>query len=88
MPRYFINLRTGSHVASSTEVKREDLTKLRLELAKFVGEVLKDHAEQIWSDELWQIEATDESGLILLMMHVSASGTPATRLVPAAPAGV
>ena len=51
MPRYNIEVRTESHVATSVPIETADLTALRIELAKFVGELLKDHAMQIWVDE-------------------------------------
>ena len=79
MPSYNIELRSISHVATTLEVERDDLTALRVEVASFVGELLKDHAQQIWSDEDWQVEATDENGLILFTMNVFASDTSATK---------
>ncbi|HMJ07289.1 MAG TPA: hypothetical protein VK474_13600 [Chthoniobacterales bacterium] len=80
MPRYNIELRTISHVATTLEVDRDDLTELRVEVARFVGELLKDHAAQIWTDEDWQVEATDQTGLILFTMNVFASDTAATMM--------
>lgn len=79
MPRYNIEVRTASHVATSVPIEAADLTALRIELAKLVGELLKDHAMQIWVDEDWRVDVTDESGLILFVMEVSASNTAATR---------
>jgi hypothetical protein len=76
--RYSINIRTESHIADSLVVEKDDVTALRLELARFVGELLKDHAELIWVDEDWQIDVTDQAGLILYVMHISAAQTPAT----------
>jgi hypothetical protein len=78
MAMYYINIRTDSHVASRTEYEADDLTKLRIELARFVGEVLKDHAELLWQDETWQVDVTDASGLILYVIRLDASETPAT----------
>jgi len=80
VPRYNIELRTISHVATTLEVDRDDLTELRVEVARFVGELLKDHAAQIWTDEDWQVEATDQTGLILFTMNVFASDTAATMM--------
>ena len=77
MARYNIEVRTESHVADTTTVELEDLTKLRLEVARFVGELLRDHASQIWLDQDWRVDVTDESGLILFTMHVSAQDVPA-----------
>ena len=78
MSRYNIELRSVSHVATTLEIERDNLKELRTEVAQFVGELLKDHAEQVWTDEDWQVEATDESGLILFTMHIFASDTAAT----------
>jgi hypothetical protein len=78
MPKYHINIRTESHIATTVDVERDDHTALRIELARFVGELLKDHAELIWTDEDWQIDVSDDDGLILYVMHISAMKTPAT----------
>jgi hypothetical protein len=78
--RYHIELRSTSHVASTVKVDRDDLDALRVEVACFVGELLKDHAGQIWKDEDWQVEATDEKGLILFTMNIFASDTAATMM--------
>lgn len=77
MPRYFIGLRSETHLHETVEVERDDLTLLRIELARFVGELLKDHAEQIWQDRDWRVDVTDEHGLILYVMEISASEAPA-----------
>ena len=78
MPRYHIQLRTESHVQGALEVERDDLTALRIELARFVGDLLRDHAEQIWVDEDWRVDVTDERGLILYVMEIQASDAAAT----------
>ncbi len=80
MPRFHIELRSTSHVASMLEIEREDLEAVRVEVARFVGELLKDHAAQIWKDEDWQVEATDGKGLILFTMNVFASNSAATMM--------
>jgi hypothetical protein len=85
MSRYHIALRTESHVASTVEVDMPDSTALRSEVARFVGEILKDHAEQIWIDEDWRVDVLDETGLILFVMRISAERTAAT--MPAARLG-
>lgn len=78
MPSYNINIRTESHIAATQPVAKDDLTALRVEMAQFVGELLKDHAALIWEDQDWQIDVTDESGLILYVIHISAAETAAT----------
>ena len=81
MPIYHIALRTESHVGETLEIDRTDLTALRVELARFVGELLKDHAEQIWADQDWRVDVTDANGLILYLMQIQASETPATMVL-------
>ncbi len=81
MARYFIQLRTESNVREALAIERESLTDLRIEMARFVGELLKDHASQIWADEDWHVDVTDESGLILYVMQISATNTAATMPV-------
>jgi hypothetical protein len=78
MPSYNIELRTVTHVRETLVVEADDLTLLRVEVARFVGELLRDHAAQVWKDEDWQVEATDANGLILFTMSVFASDTAAT----------
>lgn len=77
MARYNINVRTPSHIADTLSVEKEDLTELRLEMSKFVGELLKDHAALIWADQDWQVDLTNEDGLILYMLTISAMESPA-----------
>jgi hypothetical protein len=79
LPTYRINVRTESHIAASVPIESYDLTALRREMATFVGELLKDHADLIWEDQDWQVDVTNESGLILYVLHVSAMGTAATQ---------
>jgi hypothetical protein len=78
MARYNIELRTAGQVWETVPVETADIADLRIELAKFVGELLKDHAGKIWADEDWRVDVTDETGLILYVMHISATDSPAT----------
>jgi hypothetical protein len=78
MPGYKINIRTASHIADALDVDTESLTDLRLEMAKFVGELLKDHAALLWKDQDWQIDVSDNTGLILYAIQITALETSAT----------
>jgi hypothetical protein len=82
VPRYHIEVRTESHVATTLDVDRDDVESLRVEIARFVGELLTDHAGQIWVDEEWRIDVTDEADLILFVIHVSTSSSAATMALP------
>ena len=79
MARYNIELRTESHVSETLSVDMEDLTALRVQVATFVGEMLRDHAGQIWVDEDWRIDVTDDKGLILYVMQIQAMRAAATE---------
>ena len=78
MATYNIELRTESHVSETLVVEMDDLTALRVDVARFVGEMLRDHANQIWVDEDWHVDVTDSRGLILYVMNVSAFQAPAS----------
>jgi hypothetical protein len=77
MPTYHINIRTESHIAETLTIERDDHDALRIEMAQFVGQTLKDHAGQIWLDQEWQIDVSDARGLILYVLHISAFKAPA-----------
>jgi hypothetical protein len=53
-------------------------TEARIEAARRVGEFLKKHAESLWVNEDWQMDVTNELGLILFVLTVRAESTPAT----------
>jgi hypothetical protein len=72
VPRYNNLLRTGKLVWEALEVDSACLTDLRIEVAQFVGELLKEHAGKVWADEDWRVDVTDADGLILYVMHISA----------------
>lgn len=57
-----------------------DLDAARLEAAVRVGKLLQVHAREIWSDEEWQMDVTDDAGLILFVLQISAMRTAATQL--------
>jgi hypothetical protein len=71
VPQYNIELRSQERVWETLAVESADQTALRVEVAKFVGELLKDHAEKIWIDEDWRVDVTDHTGLILFVMQIT-----------------
>ncbi len=50
----------------------------RIEAALRIGKLLHDHAEKLWVDEDWQMDVTDETGLILFVINVAAMSSAAT----------
>ena len=78
MPHYHIELRTADQVWETLDVESEDLEALRLEMARFVGELLHDHAGKIWADKDWRVDVTDDAGLILYVLSIFATDSAAT----------
>ena len=70
MAKYNLEIRTQSRVWETLGIESEDHTAVRIEVARFVGELLKDHARQIWVYEDCRVDVTDETGLILFVMHL------------------
>jgi hypothetical protein len=77
--KYNIELRTERTISEALVVESADHTELRIEIARFVGQLLKDHARTIWADEDWRVDVTDERGLILYVMHIAAIQASAVR---------
>jgi hypothetical protein len=44
----------------------------RIEAAKRIGLLLHAHASKLWVDEDWQMDVTDDTGLILFVINISA----------------
>lgn len=78
MTHYNFELRTEGRVWETVTVQSQDLDALRIELAMFVGELLRDHARQIWIDQDWRIDVTDQTGMILYVMQITTSESAAT----------
>lgn len=59
----------------------EDLSnsdEARIEAAKRIGLLLHAHAANVWADEDWQMDVTDETGLVLFVITVAALRGPAS----------
>lgn len=81
MPYYNFEVCTPSHVMLTQGADLPDSTAARVEAAKRIGELLTVHANQLWVDQDWQIDVTDERGLILYVIYVTANRSPATAAV-------
>ena len=55
-----------------------DHAAARVEAARRIGVLLHEHAGQVWVDQEWQMDITDEAGLILYVVQVSTVRAPAT----------
>jgi hypothetical protein len=78
MPIFHFEVRTPTHIMASHSGEFADGNAARVEAAKRIGDLLHAHAGEIWTDEDWQMDITDEHGLILYVITVNAMRSPAT----------
>jgi len=57
----------------------------RVEAAKRIGLLLHAHAGKLWADEEWQMDVTDDTGLIPFVINIAAMKSSATLLTCAPP---
>lgn len=77
MARFHFQVRTKSHVAHTEVADLPGMEEARTEAARRVGMLLTEHAKRIWVDEDWQMDVTDDRGLILFTIHIAALTAPA-----------
>ena len=70
--RFHFQVRTETHVMLTEVVDLSDSDEARIEAAKRIGLLLHAHASKLWVDEEWQIDVTDDTGLILFVINISA----------------
>lgn len=75
---YNFEVRTETHVMDTVGAECTNSTDARVEAAKRIGVLLSEHAGQLWVDRDWQMDVTDETGLILYVINVSAFRSAAT----------
>lgn len=77
--RFLFQVRTGTHVMLTEVEELHDSDAARIEAAKRIGLLLHAHAGKLWVDEDWQMDVTDDTGLILFVINVSAMRSSATH---------
>lgn len=76
--RFHFQVRTETHVMLTEVSELRDSDEARLDAAKRIGKLLQQHAGNLWADENWQMDVTDERGLVLFVIFVQALRSPAT----------
>jgi len=77
MARYFFHLRNGDTYADPEGVEFADLQACRVEAARMLSGVLRDRASEFWEKQSLKLMVTDEKGLILFVLNLSAVEAPA-----------
>lgn len=85
MPNFHIELRTADRIWETLDIEHSDRDSLRIEMAKFVGELLKDHAAKIWEDRDWRVDVTDETEWSSTSSTCSQRTAPPRALPPVKP---
>jgi hypothetical protein len=79
MVRFHFQVRTETHVLLTQAAELQTTDDARIEAAKRIGLLLHEHAGRLWVDEHWQMDVTNDDGLILFVISVSAMKSPATQ---------
>jgi hypothetical protein len=77
--RFHFQVRTPSHVMLSEVMDFADSGEARIEAARRIGVLLQTHAVALWTDQDWQMDVTNEEGLILFVIYVQAMKSPASK---------
>ena len=70
LPQYNIEFRARDRLAESLPVDAPDQNGLRVEVARFLGEILKDQADEIWLDRHWRLDVVSAEGLVLFVIEL------------------
>jgi hypothetical protein len=76
--RYFFNVRDGFVRIDHDGTELAGLVEARHAAMQISSELLKRDEHTFWDDPNWHIEVTDDRGLILFTLHISATESPAT----------
>lgn len=79
MARYHFNLYDGHNLLDDEGYQFSTLSEARTQGVKFVGHALSDAGEEVFADQDWRLEVTDDRGLILFAVYVSAYDAAAAR---------
>ncbi len=76
---FHFQVRTETHVLLAESADLDGLEAARVEASRRAGDLLLQHASRLWVDEDWQMDVTNDAGLILFVIHISAMRTAATQ---------
>lgn len=76
MRRYFFHLRDGHGYDDDVGIELGDLSQVRSKATRIFGEMLAADDGGFWAERDWQMDVTDESGLILFRLTLVAHDAP------------
>ena len=72
MPRYFFNVIDGFSTPDSDGVVLPDIEGAKTAAVILSGEILRDLGAKFWRIPSWQMNVSDESGAVILVLRLSA----------------
>lgn len=78
MSRYFFNVRDGFVRLDREGTELTGLVEARRAAMQITSELLKREQHAFWDDPNWHVEVTDERGLILFTLHLTATEAAST----------
>ena len=72
MPRYHYHVRDGALDTDVDGVELPNLAAVRREAVMFAAQCMLDKPIAVWDGNAWTVEVTDETGLVLYTLSVSA----------------
>lgn len=79
MTYYRFSLNDGRGETGCDRVELAGLDAAKLEAARLAGAMLVDHPESVWTALDWTLLVTDDQGLSLFGISVTATEAPAVR---------
>ncbi len=76
MPRFHFNVYDGVSSPDKDGTELPDWDAARVQAIAYAGEILKDTSQRLAVGEQWNMEVTDERGLVLFRLDFSVMEAP------------
>ena len=77
MALYHFNVIDGFTIPDPVGVELPDLRQARIQATRLAGDLLRYSTDRFLNDREWRLEITDEYGLILMTLYLTAIDAPA-----------
>lgn len=76
MPRFHFNVHDGISLPDKEGSDHADIPAARRQAIRLAGDLLRDQGEIFWNGQEWEVEVTNEHGLILFGILFVATEAP------------
>jgi hypothetical protein len=77
MPRFYFNTQDGVDFTDREGTELPDKAAAQIEAARHIADLLQERPDELWRHPSWRLTVTDERGLTLFEIDVSATLAPA-----------